>query len=577
MKQCPQCNRIEADDALAFCRADGTALISDSSPPGGEAGTKQLGSASTASEIETSILPNSLDSGIARATVPTSVLTQTTPHTTQELTKAKRRKALTIGAAVLAAIIIVIAAYFFLGRREGAVESVAVLPFENKSGNADSEYLSDGLSESLIYRLSQLPNLKVSPTSSVIRYKGKEADVAQIAKELEVDAVMSGRLAQRGDNLTISVELIDARTRKLLWGEQYERKMSELLVTQREIAAEITNKLQLKLSGEGKQKLAKKYTDNNEAYQVYLKARYHFSRRAKQDLQKSIEFFQQAIKLDPKFALAYAGIAELYATMPLYPYLSPKEAVPQAKAAVAKALELDPELAEAHTIAGYIASGYDWNWAEAEREFKRAIELEPNLANAHYRYAWTYLTPLGRHEAAIAEMKRAMELEPLNLIQGAHFAAVYMYARQLDGALEQARKTSDLDPAFVIGKSWLCFALNAKGMYAESLAVSEKTLQTDFLLLPQVSYAYAKMGRRQQAKEIINRWKEIERSEYVLNYWIAVVYAALGEKDAAFAELEKAYQARDFFFHRLKVDPFMDPLRDDPRYKEMLKRLNLPE
>jgi serine/threonine protein kinase/Tfp pilus assembly protein PilF len=491
--------------------------------------------------------------------------------------KPKAQKWWLAGLLSLVALVGAVFGYRYYTPGSGQIDSLAVLPFQNRSGNADSEYLADGLAESLIYRLSQLPNLKVSPTSSVFRYKGKDTDPVKIGSELGVQAVMTGRIAQRGESLVISVELVDVRNNKTLWGEQYDRRLSDLLAIQREMASEITQRLQLKLSGEGEQKLAKRYTDNPEAYQLYLKGQYHFSRRTEQDHQKSIEFFRQAVKLDPSFALAYAGIAESYATMPLYPYLSPKEAVPQAKVAVAKALELDPELAEAHTIAGYIASGYDWNWAEAEREFKRAIELDPKLANAHYRYAWTYLTPLGRHEEAIAEMKRALELEPLNLIQGAHFAAVLMYARQFDAALEQARKTSDLDPNFVIGKSWLCFTLNAKGRYAESLAISEKTLQRDSLLFPQASYAYAKMGRRQQAEEVINRWREIEKSSYVLNYWIASVYGALGEKEAAFAELEKTYQARDFFFHRLKVDPIMDPLRDDPRFNALLQRLNLPE
>ncbi len=467
--------------------------------------------------------------------------------------------------------------FFNLRDTSAAIDSLAVLPFENRSPNSDSDYLSNGLPESLIYRLSQLPNLKVSPTSSVFRYKGKDTDPIKIGRELGVQAVMTGHIAELGERLVISVELVDVRRKKTLWGEQYDRKITDLLEIQREMASEITHRLQLKLSGEVEQMLAKKYTDNNEAYQLYLKGKYHFSRRTRQDEEKSVEFLQQAIKLDPRFALAYAGIAESYTTRPLYPYLSPKEALPHAKKAVAKALALDPELAEAHIIAGYIASSYDWNWAEAEHEFKRAIELNPNLANAHYRYAWTYLTPLGRHEAAIAEMKQAMELEPLNLIQSAHFAAVYLYARQFDAALEQARKTYDLDPTFVIGKSWLCFALNAKGMYAESLAILENTRQTDSLLFPQMSYASAKMGRRQQAEDVIKRWKENEKSNYVINYWIAVAYAALGEKDAAFAELEKAYQSHDFFFHRLKVDPYLDPLRNDPRYEEMLKRLNLPE
>jgi TolB-like protein len=255
-----------------------------------------------------------------------------------------------------------------------------VLPFHNKSSDADTEYLSDGLAESLIYRLSQLPNLKVSPTSSVFRYKGKETDAIKIGNELGVKAVMSGRIVQRGDNLTISVELVDVRNNKLLWGEQYERKMSDLLATQREIAAEIAQKLQLKLSGDEKKGLTKRYTDNNEAYQLYLKGRYHFAKRTKDDVLRSIEYYQQAIKLDPNFALAYARIAEAYNQMPAYPYLSPKEAFPQAKAAAKRALEIDPTLAEAHTALANSLAVYDWNWLEAEREFKRALELDPNSA-----------------------------------------------------------------------------------------------------------------------------------------------------------------------------------------------------
>ncbi|MCA1850236.1 MAG: protein kinase, partial [Acidobacteria bacterium] len=344
-----------------------------------------------------------------------------------------RRHKLAAALALLAIVLGVAALALFLRARrsESAIDSIAVLPFENRSGDADTDYLSDGLAESLIFRLSQLPNLKVSPTSSVMRYKGKEMDVQKVGQELGVSAVMTGRIVQRGDNLTISIELVDVRNNKLIWGEQYERKMSELLQTQREIAAVIAQKLQLKLSG-GEKGLTKKYTDNNEAYQLYLKGRFHFAKRTDEDLRRSIELFRQAINLDPKFALAYVGVAESYAVMPSYPYMSPAEAVPQSKAAVAKALELDPELPEAHTVAAMNAATYDWNWAEAEREFKRALELGPNLAITHYRYAWVYLSPLGRHDEAIAEMKKAMELEPLSLIQGANFAAVLMYARQYD-------------------------------------------------------------------------------------------------------------------------------------------------
>jgi len=467
---------------------------------------------------------------------------------------------------------------FVRGRNStAAIESIAVLPFENKSNDADTDYLSDGLTESLIFRLSQLPGLKVSPTSSVIRYKGKDTDIAKIASELGVDAVMTGRLVKRGDNLNITVELVDTRNNKSLWGEQYERKMSELLATQREIATAITQKLQLKLAGNETKGITKRYTDNNEAYQLYLKGRFYFARRTDEDIRRSIELFQQAIKLDPNFALAYVGVSESYNVMPSYPYMSPNEANPLAKAAVAKALAIDPDLPEAHTVAGMIAATYDWDWSKAEKEFKRSLELDSNLAITHYRYAWVYLSPMGRHDEAIAEMKRAMELEPLSLVQGANFAAVYLYARQFDNAIEQAKKTYDLDPNLITGQNWICHSYDMKGMYAESLLISEKASQSNRSLLAALGYAYAKSGRRPEAEAVLSQWKEIEKTKYVSNYWMAIVYAALGEKDAAFAELEKAHQAHDWFFQRLKVDPFMDPLRDDPRFADLVKRLGLPQ
>jgi serine/threonine-protein kinase len=489
---------------------------------------------------------------------------------------AKTRKTLV---AVLLSLVALVSGYFgyraFMANQP--IASIAVLPFENRSGNADSEYLSDGLAESLIYLLSQLPDLKVSPTSSVFRYKGKETDPQIVAKELGVDSVMTGRITQRGDNLTISVNLVDTRNGKSLWGEQYERKMSELLNTQRGIASEITNKLQLKLSGAGEQKLAKQYTTNNEAYQLYLKGRFHFAKRTKEDMLRSVEFFREAIRLDPNFALAYVGVAESFAVMPSYPYMSPKEAMAQAKPMIAKALELDPELPEAYNVAGTIAGTYDWNWTEAEHLFKRSLELDPNLAITHYRYGYVYLIRMGRDTEAIAAMKRAMELEPLSLIQGANYAAVLLYARQFDLALEQARKTYELDPNHPGVQTWMSYTLNAKGMYTESLLISEKSFQMGFQSGSVRGYAYAKSGQRQRAEAVIARFKEDEKTKYVSNYAVAMIYAALGERDAAFAELEKAYQQRDWFLPHLKNDPAMDSLRDDPRYKDLLKRMGLPE
>lgn len=534
---------------------------------------------STASPLSTSQAPVS---AVAQAT---STSTGAIPATTSsaEYLVAGIRKHKLVAAAVLVAVLILALGigYWFLKDRSSvagnAISSIAVLPFENRSADADTDYLSDGLAESLIFRLSQLPGLKVSPTSSVMRYKGKETDVEKIANELGVDAVMTGRFVKRGDNLNITVELVDVKNNKSLWGEHYERKVSDLLTTQREMAIAIAQKLQLKLGGTESRGITKRYTDNNEAYQLYLKGRFHFYKRSKDDLQRSIEVFQQAIKLDPNFALAYVGLAESYGVIPSFPYASPSEMMPLAKTAVAKALELDPDLPEAHAVAGMIAASYDWDWAKSEREFKKSLELDSNIANTHYRYAWVCLSPMGRHDEAIAEMKRAMDLEPLSVQQGANFAAVYLYARNFDLAVEQAKKTYELDPTQIGAQSWLQHSYNAKGMYAEALALSETISRSDYLFLQHRGYALAKLGRRQEAEEIIKAWKELEKSRYVMAYWMAVLHAALGNKDAAFAELEKSLKQRDWFLTRLKTDPFMDPLRDDPRFTALLKQLNFPE
>lgn len=518
------------------------------------------------------------------AAQPTTAATAQTTSSAEYLVSevGKHKRGVALGSIILLALI-GFGYWFFFNRSSGstdAIDSIAVLPFESKSSDADTEYLSDGLAESLIYRLSQLPNLKVSPTSSVFRYKGKEKDPIKIGSELGVNAVMSGRIVQRGDNLTISVELVDVRNNKTLWGEQYDRRLADLLATQREIATEITQRLQLKLSGTDQKGLNKRDTENNEAYQPYLKGRYHLAKRTKDDMQRGIEYFQQAIKLDPNYALAYVGIAESYNTMPSFSYLSPKEAIPQGKAAATRALEIDPTLAEAHVALAASLAVLDWNWVEAEREFKRALELNPNIAYAHYRYGLNYLIPMGRTDEAITEIKRAVELEPLELLIGANLAAAYLYGRQYDRALEQARKTHDLEPNFVTGRVWLGRVYNANGMYDEAIALSEKSLQsypTNQSFLQIAGLGYAKAGRRREAEEIIKRFNEIAKTLYVSHYWVAATYAALGERDEAFAELERAFEERDYFLPRLKIDPLMDPLRDDPRFKDLIRRMGLPE
>ncbi len=564
MKRCPQCGR-EYDNTMMFCLDDGAELL--------------YGPASM-DEPATAILsePPAVAGGF---TQPTQILDE--PVTAIFRNRSAHRAAMPL-AALIVAVLILAGGFFgyryFKTATTEQINSIAVLPFENRSSDADTEYLSDGLAESLIYRLSQLPNLKVSPTSSVFRYKGKETDPQTVAKELGVDSVLTGRITQRGDNLNISVNLVDTRDGKSLWGEQYERKMSELLATQREIATTITAKLQLKLAGAETKGITKKYTDSNEAYQFYLKGRYHLGRRTKGDLLKGIEYFQQAIALDPNFALAHARIAETYNQMPPYGYLSPKEAVPQAKAAARKSLELDPSLAEGHAALANTLAVYEWNWAEAESEFKRAIELDPNSSSTYVRYAQVCLSPQGRSDEAIAAFKRALEIEPLDLSTGALASSAYYIARQYDRAIEQARTVYDVDPSHVSGRYFLAEAYNGKGMYTEAIDLSERSLQTDptsQLGLGALGYARAKSGQRKEAEKVISRFKEISRTQYVAPFLVALIYVALGEKEEAFAELEKSYAEQDWHCQRLKTEPLMDSLRGDPRYKDLLKRMNMPE
>jgi len=578
MKRCPECRRDYIDDTLLYCLEDGSALVQ--------------GSVASPDEPATAIPHETAPPASAggqfgnesptRAQIHTADQTAILPNVTGDVVPKLRGfdKRLLFAPLVLA--VIVLGGFF--GYRyitpTKQINSIAVMPFENRNSDADTDYLSDGLAESVIFRLTQLPDLKVSPTSSVMRYKGASTDIAKIASELGVDAVMTGRLTKRGDNLNITVELVDARTNKSLWGEQYERKLAELLTTQREIVTEIVSKLQLKLSGESEQRLAKKYTDNNEAYQLYLQGRFHFAKRTKEDILKGIDYFQQAINLDPNFALAYAAIAESYNSLGKNADLPPKELIPQAKASATRALEIDPTLAEAHGALADSLALYDWNWTESEREYGKALQLDPNVSYIHLTRGVSYFIPLGKREEAVAELKKAVELEPLSLINNAIFGLSYLYAGQTEKALVQGKKTYDLEPDFRFGRQYLGYAYISIGRYDDALAVAEKALklspqsQEDLVV---VGTAYARSGRKLEAQQYIDKFKELAKTRYVRTVYTASLYAALGDKDKAFAELEKSFEDKDCFLPRIKLDPFMDPLRDDPRFKEMLKRMNLPE
>jgi serine/threonine-protein kinase len=458
------------------------------------------------------------------------------------------------------------------------IDSIAVLPFQLRNSDADAEYLADGLGESLIYRLSRLSNLKVSPTSSVHRYRAGDTDPLHAGHALGVSAVLTGRLSQRGESLAISVELLDVRNDKLVWGERYDRRLADLLATQREIAAEIIDNIRPELSGSDRASLGKHYTSSNEAYQWYLKGRHHYASRTRSAIERAIECYRQAIALDPQFALAYVGIADAYISMPAFSYLPSNETYPFAIASARQALALDPGLGSAHTALAVSLASHDWNWAEAGHEFRRALELDPNVADTHFRYAISYLAPTGRLAEATASLEHALELEPLSLIMGTNLSLVYIYARRYDRALAQARKTHDLEPGFMTGRLALAFAYAANAMHDEAIALAESEPQDSptyrwFLVL--AAYVSGKAHRMDEARKLLDRYNEMVTAGYASSYYLATAYSALGDADAAIAALEKAMDERDFFVTRLAIDPFLDDVRGDPRFAACVRKIGL--
>ncbi len=485
-----------------------------------------------------------------------------------------------LGTATVALVALAIAASFLLrGRRTAGIDSVAVLPFANATADPDAEYLSDGITESLIDNLSQFSKLRVMARSTVFRYKGKDVDPQKAGHELNVGAVLTGRVTRRGENLTISADLVNVSDGSEIWGERYNRKLADAQAVEQEIAREISDRLRLKLTPADQQKLANRQTTSPEAYQLYLEGRYRWNKRTGEDLKKSIDYFQQATAKDPNYALAYAGLADTYNVIGLYINRPAEEFVSLAEAAAKKAVELDDSLAEGHTALATVKAN-KWDWPEAEREFKRAIELNPNYANAHYFYAFFYLTPMGRHEESIREMKRALELDPLSLIMNSNLARAYFLARQYDQAIAQERKTLEIDPNFPHAHAYLAAVYEQKGMFREA---AEEWGKSHFYILSlspaevaALKQAYAEKGAKGYWQKSIEFFRVRSKQDYVRSWLYPQAYVRLGDKDKAFEWLEKAYQGHDVGLGFLKVHPAFDSLRSDPRYKDLMRRVGLP-
>jgi TolB-like protein/DNA-binding winged helix-turn-helix (wHTH) protein/Flp pilus assembly protein TadD len=498
---------------------------------------------------------------------------------------AKGRRPWRSRAALAVAAVTVIAAltvggwlYLRAGRGGETIDSVVVLPLVNASADPSTEYLSDGITESLINSLSQLPHLKVMSRDAAFRYKGKETDARTVGRDLGVRAVFKGRITQLGDSLTIATELIDARDNSHIWGQQYNRKQTDIFGLEGEIVREMTTALRLRLTDEEQKRLVRNYIPNPEAYQDYLRGRY-FWQKTGLGLNKGVEYFQQAIAKDPGYAQAYDGLADCYIWLAVFGFSSPQEGYPKAKEAALKSLEIDGTLAEAHTSLARIKAEYDWNWSGAEREFQRALELNPGYSTA-YLWHGSVLATMGRPEEAVASYKRGLELDPLSPIINGSLGQAFYYTRRYDDAIVQEQKTLELDPNLGLATSYLAYAYLFKSMKKEAIDWCEKRLvvtQRRAWAIANCAYTYAVLGRRADVQKLLAELNEISSKKFVPADAMAQVYTGLGEKAKAFEWLEKGYQRHSLGLGgvALKVDPVWDPLRSDPRFADLLRRMNL--
>jgi TolB-like protein/DNA-binding winged helix-turn-helix (wHTH) protein/Flp pilus assembly protein TadD len=493
---------------------------------------------------------------------------------------ASRRRALGIVALAMLAVAL-LAVLARIGSHGGqAMESVAVLPFENTGGDPEAEYLSDGITESLINRLSRLPHLKVIARASVFRYKGKHPDLASVANELGVRAVVSGRVSQRADGFSVAVELMDARENKQLWGATYDRRSSDLVAAHEEIAAEVAEKLRLELTPSERKLLAKRDTADPEAYRLYLLGRYLSNERTEAAMRKAIEYFQEAIARDPRYGLAYSGLADVHSTSATSynKRVAPREAYARAKAAALRAVEIDAELSEAHASLGQILVQFDWDWAGAEREFGRALELNPSNGVALHWRSHCFLA-LGRFDESGRDALRALDTDPVSVMLNIHLGEHYHLAREYDLAIEQYRKALELNPNHPNARPLLALVYEAKGMYAQAIAELETAepfwTGTSRVRGP-LGRVYGLAGRQADARKVLQELiRDRAGPKYIAADDIAAVYTGLGETDRAFEWLQHACEERATALVNLKVEPAFDGLRSDRRFADLLRCVGL--
>lgn len=481
---------------------------------------------------------------------------------------------------LLLAVTVALVCYFWIASRRAKVDdgaafkSIAVLPFRILDGDTD-EYLGIGMADALITRLSGLKRVSVRPTSAVLKYSRSGVDPAASGRELEVDAVLEGSIRKAGDTVRVTVQLVSVQSGAQLWASKFDEKASDVFTVEDRVSARVSEALTLNLTGDEKMRLARRHTENTEAYQAYLRGRFFWARDRPDMLRKAIEYFQQAIKIDPDYALAYSGLADSYSGLGnvRVGVQPPNEVMPQAKAAALKALELDDTLAEAHASLGSIRMRYDLDWSSAENEYKRAIELNPTDARMHQWYA-SLLSARGRHDEAIAEIERAKELDPVSVVISSVSGMFLFHARRYDEAIDAFSKTLEMDPSYGHARGYLGATYEQKGMFQEAIEAFKKNVEANREMnLQPLGHAYALAGKRAEALAILDELKEMSKQRYVPAYFMAVVYTGLNDKTRAIEWLEKGYQERSGGLIFINVDPRFDVLRSDPRFQDLLRRM----
>jgi TolB-like protein/Tfp pilus assembly protein PilF len=565
MRQCPECKRVYYDETLNFCLDDGVELLYG---PAGD-------------EPATAVLSEPRPVGVATGFTASEASTQTfepeaqdAPAPTPSYSASTRNSMIAGIIGVLLVTALGFGSYMYYGRGASRqIQSIAVMPFVNESGNADVDYLSDGMTETLINSLTQVPDLNVKPRSSAFRYKGREADTKTIGSELGVGAILNGRLVQRGDDITLFLTLVDTASENQIWGKQYSRKLANLVTLQSDIVRDVSESLRRGPTGTDADGSRKSYSTNPEAYRLYLQGRYHWNKRSRRDMELAIDYFRQSAARDPQFALAFAGLADSLSLIGSYTGTAAHESIVEARSSAQTALSLDPRSAESHTALGMIFFYYDHDFREAEREFNRAIELDPKNGNAHHMHGLLFMST-GQVEQGLSEYHLALEREPVSLPINRGYALALTFARKYDESVAQFRKTIELEPSFGLAYLGLAYTLALQQKYAESAEAYARGVEVS---------GGAESARKLRSAFTAEGWSAFvrallePRSTPMPHFIRALYFVQLADKEVAFAELNRSFEDREGLITLLKVHPGLDPLRDDPRFKELVKKVGLPE